>query len=338
MRFACGAVLLLSVASPLAAQSSGPGGHAATRIPLAEAPIAARVHLPGSPDWMAVGFGSLWVVNYKPDRVSRVDPATGTVVADVPLGGKACLGIVVTVDRVWVPTCGKVVLNAVDPRTNRVVTRRRLPITVSVEGSFAFASGSFWLPVTGRDSSSRAVARIDPHTGAVQRLILIAVARGSEALVAGYGAVWAASSGTNAVLRIDPARNRVTARIPVGPSPKFMAVGEGAVWVQNRGDGSVSRVDPHNNREVARIEAHVPTRYGDIAVGEGTVWLAVDSTPITSIDPRTNSVAYQIVGGSGADALRVGFGAVWVADHAHGELWRIDLAALRALTGAVNAH
>ncbi len=324
-------MLLLSVASPLAAQSSGPGGHAVRRIPLADAPIAARVHLPGSPDWMAVGFGSLWVVNYKPDRVSRVDPATGTVLADVPLGGKACLGIVVTIDRVWVPTCGKVVLNAVDPVTNRVVTRRSLPITVSVEGSFAFAGGSFWLPVTGRDSSSRAVARIDPHTGAVQRLI--SVARGSEALVAGYGAVWAASSGTDVVLKIDPVRNRVTSRIAVGPSPKFMAVGEGAVWVQNRGDGSVSRVDRHTNREVARIETHAPTRYGDIAVGDGTVWLAVDSTPITSIDPRTNSVSYQVVGGSGADALRVGFGAVWVADHAHGEVWRVDLATLRALAG-----
>ncbi len=280
---------------------------------------------------MAVGFGSLWVVNYKPDRVSRVDPATGTVLADVPLGGKACLGIVVTVDRVWVPTCGKVVLNAVDPRTNRVVTRRTLPITVSVEGSFAFAGGSFWLPVTGRDSSSRAVARIDPHTGAIQRLI--SVGRGSEALVAGYGAVWVASSGTDAVLKIDPVQNRVTLRIPVGPSPKFMAVGVGAVWVQNRGDGSVSRVDRHTDREVARIEAHAPTRYGDIAVGDGAVWLAVDSTPITSIDPRTNSLSYQVVGGSGADALRVGFGAVWVADHAHGEVWRIDLAKLRALAG-----
>jgi streptogramin lyase len=278
---------------------------------------------------MTVGFGSLWVVNYKPDRVSRIDPTKGKVLAEVPLAGKACLGVAVTADRVWVPTCGKVTLNAVDPRTNRLVSRHRLPITVKVEGSFAIRDGSLWLPVTGRDSSSSAIARIDPGTGAVQRLI--SVARGSEAVVSGFGAIWVASSGTDAVLKIDPVRDRVVSRITVGPSPKFMAVGDGALWVQNRGDGSVSRVDPHANREVARIETHAPTPYGDIAAGDSAVWLAVDSTPITRIDPHTNRVVYQVVGGSGADALRVGFGAVWVADHAHGELWRIDLAALRGL-------
>ncbi len=332
MRVARFALIVLVVVPPLGAQPSGVGASAARRIPLAEIPAGTRVKLPGSPDWMAVGFGSLWVVNYKPDRVSRVDPATGHVLAETPLGGKACLGIVVTADRVWVPTCGKVVLNAIDPRTNRVAVRRKLPITVGVEGSFAVQGGSFWLPVTGRDSSSTAVARIDPQSYAIQHLI--AVGRGSEALVAGYGAIWVASSGTNAVIRIDPLKNRIVSRIPVGHSPKFMTVGEGALWVQNREDGSVSRVDPHTNREVARVEAHTPTPYGDIAVGDSAVWLAVDSTLITRIDPRTNTVRYQIVGGSGADALRVGFGAVWVADHVHGEVWRIDLAALHALTTA----
>jgi virginiamycin B lyase len=326
------AVLLLSVATSLASQAPRPNERAARRISLEEVPISARVPLAGSPDWMAVGFGSLWVVNYKPNRVSRIDPTTGNVLDEVPLGGKACLGIAVTADRIWVPTCGTVTINEIDPRTNRLVGRHAVPITVGVEGAFAAEGGSFWLPVSGRDSSSTTIARIDPHTGAIQRLI--PVARGSEALAAGFGAVWVASSGTDAVLKIDPAQNRVVSRIPVGRSPKFMTIGEGALWVQNRGDGSVSRVDPRTNREVARIATHAPTPYGDIAVGDGAVWLAVDSTPITRIDARTNAVVYQVAGGSGADAIRVGFGALWVADHEHGELWRIGLAALRAATSA----
>jgi streptogramin lyase len=279
---------------------------------------------------MAVGFGSLWVVNYKPNRVSRVDPASGKVIADVGIDGKACLGIVVTRDRVWVPTCGAVAINEIDPETNRLVSRRTVAVHVDVEGAFAVDEGSFWLPVRGRDSGSSVIARIDRKSGGVERLIPLP--RNSEALFAGLGAVWVASAGANQVLRIDTAQNRIVARIAVGPSPKFMAVGDGALWVQNRGDGSVSRIDPATNREVARIEARAPTPYGDIAVGDGAVWLAVDSTPITRIDPRGNSVAYQVVGGSGADAMRVGFGSLWVADHEHGELWRIDLAALRAAT------
>jgi streptogramin lyase len=153
----------------------------------------------------------------------------------------------------------------------------------------------------------------------------IRVSARSDVVVAGFGALWIASSATDTVLRIDPLRETIVARIAVGPSPKFMTVGSGALWVQNRRDGSVSRVDPATNREVARIEAHAPTEWGDIAAGEGAIWLAVDGTPVTRIDPRTNRVSDQFVGGSGADAIRVGFGALWVADHEHGEVWQVDV-------------
>jgi len=318
------------LAQSLAAQRPHAGSIADRQIALQDVPISQRIPLPGRPDWMAIGFGSLWVVNYAPNRVSRVDPVTGTVLGDVPLEGKACLGIVMTADRVWVPTCGAVAINEIDPRTNQLVARHATPVTVSVEGAFAFENGSFWLPVSGADSSSAMIARVDPHTGGI--LQMIPVARGSEALVAGFGRVWVASNGANVVLEIDPASARVVSRIAVGPSPKFMTVSEDAIWVQNRGDGSVSRIDPATHREIARIAAHVPTPYGDIAVGDSAIWLAVDSTPITRLDPRTNTVSYQIVGGSGADATRIGFGALWVADHTHGEVWRIDLTALRAVT------
>jgi streptogramin lyase len=149
-------------------------------------------------------------------------------------------------------------------------------------------------------------------------------------VVAGFGAVWVASSATDTVFRIDPARNEVVARIAVGPSPKFMTIGSDALWVQNRGDGSVSRIDPIANREVVRIEAHAPTEWGDIAAGEGAIWLSVDGTPITRIDPHTNRVSYQFVGGKGVDAIRVGYGALWLADHEQGEVWKVDVRQLVA--------
>src|SRR3954463_12314976 len=43
------------------------------RLSLSRLPVTARVALPRSADWMAFGFGSVWVVNYRPSRVSRVD-------------------------------------------------------------------------------------------------------------------------------------------------------------------------------------------------------------------------------------------------------------------------
>src|SRR4029079_4830045 len=109
----------------------------------------------------------------------------------------------------------------------------------------------------------------------------------------------------------------------------FMTAGEGAVWVQNRTDGSVSRIDPATNRETARVAAKARRRAVVISAGGGLVWLSVDGLPVTRIDPRTNTVTHQFVGGDGADAIRFGVGAVWVADHKIGPLWRIDPARIR---------
>jgi virginiamycin B lyase len=295
------------------------------RVPLAQLPITARVDVPSSADWMAFGFGAVWVVNYRPDRVSRIDTATNRVTADIPIGRNGCLGIVTSADRVWVATCGDGVMNEIDPRTDSIVRRIPLPIKRGREGAFAFADGSFWVPDNVTDSASSTVVRIDGRTGAT--LGRIATGARSDVIVAGFGSIWVASSAEGVVVRIDPSGagvGRVVARIPVGKSPKFMSAGEGALWVQNRADGSVSRIDPATNREVARIEAHAPTPAGDISAGGGAVWLAVDGKPVTRIDPRTNTVTHQYVGGDGADAVRWGAGALWVADHKVGQVWRID--------------
>jgi virginiamycin B lyase len=313
------ALLLFPVA--LAAQTP--------RRPIADLPIRAHIAVPASADWMATGYGAVWVVNYKPDRVSRIDPTTARVVADIPLGSKACLGIVIALDRVWIPTCGDSSMTAIDPATNRIVARWPLPIALGREGSFAFGDGSFWVPANIPDSTSPEIARVDARSGRIERRIQVGAR--SDVVVAGFGALWVASSSKDTVFRIDPVRNAIVARIAVGGSPKFMTIGSGALWVQNRRDGSVSRIDPVTNREAARVEAHAPTEWGDIAAGEGAIWLSADGTPVTRIDPRTNRVSDQFVGGSGVDAIRVGYGAIWLADHEHGEIWQVDVQ--RLITG-----
>lgn len=290
--------------------------------PLSELSISARISIPSSADWITFGFGSVWVVNYRPDRVSRIDGTSNRVIADISIGPNGCLGIVEAIDRIWVATCGDGTMNEIDPRRDSVVRRIPIPVRRGREGAFAFANGAFWVPDNVADSGSSTIAKVDARSGAVTAHI--ATGGRSDVAIAGFGSVWVASSGENVVVRIDPERNAVVARIPVGGSPKFMTAGEGAVWVQNRSDGSVSRIDPGSNREVARIEAKAPTRAGDIAAGGGAVWLSVDGKPVTRIDPRTNSVTHQFVGGTGADAIRFGLGSVWVADHRIGELWRID--------------
>ena len=217
----------------------------------------------------------MWVVNYRPDRVSRVDATTNRLTADIPIGRNGCLGIL---DRVTASGCRRAAtasINEIDPAKDSVVRRIPVPIKRGREGAFAFVDGDI-LDSRQRDGLRVVVVvQIDAKTG--ETLAHVSTGARSDVIVAGFGSVWVASSAENVVVRVDPTTARVIARIPVGPSPKFMAAGEGAVWVQNRADGSVSRIDPATNREVARIEARAPTQAGDISAGGGAVWLSAST-------------------------------------------------------------
>ena len=117
----------------------------------------------------------------------------------------------------------------------------------------------------------------------------------------------------------------VTSRIPevdVVVTLVFTA-GMGAVWTLNQGDGSVSRIDPRTNRVSAVIEVGVPGEGGDIAAGEGAVWVTAIGKPLSRIDATSNRVTRQFVG-KGGDALRVGLGSLWLANHEFHEVWRVD--------------
>src|SRR5205085_3487268 len=173
------------------------------------------------------------------------------------------------------------------------------------------------------------LARFDPATNAV--VAEINVSPGSFGLAFGADAVWVTSTEADLVTRVDPHTNLVVETIPVGKAPRFIAAGGGAVWTLNQGDGSVSRIDPRTNKVVATIEVGVPGGGGDIAVGEGSVWVTSFEFPLSRIDPSTNRVAQQFAG-PGGDAVRVGLGSVWLSNGRQGNVWRLDpkkVAALR---------
>jgi len=329
-RSAVAVVLLVGAAtSPGAAQASrvAPNPPANASHPLDRLPIAERIRVDSAPDWMAPTPGVLWVTTYRPGALHRIDTRTNRVTASVIVGQDPCLGLALVGDVVWVPACVDGVLVAVDAHTLRVRRRLPLPLNPQHEGFMAAAAGSLWVPVRlgPDDSLSRGLARVDATTGRV--VATIALHSGTTTVTSGFGSVWVAESGVDSVARVDPGTNRVVARIKVGGAPKFLAVGFGSLWVQNRADGSISRVDPRTNREVARIATGSPTRAGDLAAGGGAVWYSVDGAPVIRIDPTTNRVTHAYVGGSGADAIRVGDGAVWVADHEHHWVWRVPVAA-----------
>ena len=71
----------------------------------------------------------------------------------------------------------------------------------------------------------------------------------AEFAVAGAGSVWTTNSIERRLVRIDPATNRVSARIALkGTNPLGIAYGAGSIWVANRYSGSVTRVNARTNK------------------------------------------------------------------------------------------
>ena len=286
-----------------------------TKIPIAALKPDAVFEVPGSPDWIVVG-DSVWISNKPKNNVVRIDPKTNKVAETIAVGKAPCSGLAIGFDSLWVPNCGDQDLSRVDLKTNKVTATVPMGIANS-EGGLASSPDSVWM-MTDKNGT---LARIDPATNKV--VAEIYVARGSYTVAFGEGAVWVTSTEGNLVSRVDPNTNLVTETIPVGKAPRFLAVGEGAVWTLNQSDGSVSRIDAKTNKVVATIEVGVPGEGGDIAAGEGSVWVTSFGFPISRIDPASNKVVQQFVG-KGGDALRVGLGSVWLSNYEAGTVWRID--------------
>lgn len=291
-------------------------------------PIIQKIQIGGDADWLAIGFGSVWVTVAKTNEVVRVDPARNVVQARISVDKEPCYGIGIGVDRVWVLNCQGKTLTRINPKTNLVDMRLPVKIDDGGEGSIAVDERYVWF-ASNEDGHSSTLSQVEVKTG--RKLKGIAVGKDTGVVKLAFGSVWAISSGEGNVYRIDPLTRKVKAMITVAEGPRFSTDGAGSLWVLSQSDGSVSRIDPASNKVVAVIPVHVPGKGGEICFGGGFIWVTMDGNPVTRIDPATNRVIDQYGNYPKADGIRYGFGSVWVTDHGKGELWRIDPAKMSSL-------
>ena len=143
------------------------------------------------------------------NSVAVVDPSSGRVVADVPIGGRP-VSIALGAGAVWVVNADDETVLRIDPKTKRVVkTIGGLGTDVT---SIAFGFGSVWV-AGGNDGT---VVRIDPRQNAAEAPVDLGSS--SEVLLqpvflvaTGAGSVWVTRG--NRLLRIDPRKNAVTASV-----------------------------------------------------------------------------------------------------------------------------
>jgi virginiamycin B lyase len=287
----------------------------AVQHPMSELHAIAKFSIPGSPDWVAIG-DSVWISNNPKNNISQLDPKTNQVGAVIPVAKTPCSGLAIAFDSIWVPICSDGSVERVDVKSHKIVAS--IPSGVAnTEGGITAGQGSIWMP----SDAAGVLSRIDPATNRVESKV--SIPDGSFTAVFDAGSVWVTSTKNNLLTRVDAKSEKILAKIPVGPAPRFLAAGLGSIWTLNQGNGSVSRVDPVMNKIMATIEVGVPGQGGDIAVGEGAVWVTAIGKPLSKIDATTNRVVAQYVG-KGGDALRVGLGSLWLSNHEFHEVWRID--------------
>jgi YVTN family beta-propeller protein len=309
-------LLSLLTQAPKPARTPRPGVKApGVRIAMTALKPEAVYEVPGAPDWLAIDE-SVWVSNYPKNTVARLDPKSSRVLASITVGSKPCSGLAAGFGSLWVPLCGDQALARVDLREGKVTATIPIGIADS-EGGLAAGAESIWLMTDKRGT----LARIDPATNKV--VAEIQVPAGSCTVAFGEDAVWVTGTGSNVLTRVNPETNLVVETIPVGKAPRFLTIGGGYVWTLNQTNGDVSKVDPKTNKVVETIEVGVPGPGGEIAFGEGSVWVTSFEFPISRIDPASGKVVQQFAG-EGGDAIRVGLGSVWLSNIRAGTVWRLD--------------
>jgi virginiamycin B lyase len=273
--------------------------------------------------------------------------------------GKTADWVLVTDDAVWVGGSKPYSVQHIDPSSNKIVAKIRLPGEAC--SGLAFGFGSIWVPVCGK---SPTLARVDVHTNKISAILPFGTAGAEAGITASSDSVWIISYEKGTLTRIDPQTNTVRQRIgtppgsynplfsdgliwitgvesnvltavdassgdvltslPVGSKPRFLTSGGGSIWTLNQGDGTVTRIDTSTRKVTATIPVGIPGFGGEICYGADSVWAAKFGIPLTRIDTKANKVSRQWVG-RGGDALRFGYDSIWLTDYHRGLLWRIPL-------------
>lgn len=332
MRFVrCGLRALLVVTMTasvgVAQQAAVPGANQTAKRPpdfarfdAAKLPISHKIHTGGDPDWLAIGLGSVWVAVPKTNEVVRINPTRNVVQARVAVDKEPCYGIGIGGEHVWVLNCQSRTLTRITPRTNKVDLRVPVVIDPAGEGMIAADQNNVWF-VGNEDGHASTLIQMNARGHTVRKVV---VGKDSAVVKQGFGSIWVVSSGEGKVYRVDLRQGKVVATVSVAAGPRFATVAAGAVWVLSQSDGSVSRIDPRTNKVTAVVQAQVPGAGGEISFGGGFLWVTMSGTPVTRIDPVKNKVVDQYDNYPKADAIRFGFGSVWVSDHGKGDVWRID--------------
>jgi virginiamycin B lyase len=255
------------------------------------------------------------VMDSTKNAIMRIDPKTGKVAEPLSGFSKPCSGAISAFRSLWVPNCGTGTVSRVDLKTGKITATLDIGAADVLLG-LAATGDSVWMMTDNKTTLSR----IDPVANMV--VAELRLPAGCTSLVLGEGALWVACPSEDKVLRVNPQTNLVDKYIEVSAEPRVLAVGSGSIWALCAKEGEVDRIDPKTNKVAKTIELDVAGA-GDLAFGEGSLWVTQPGFPITRIDPESEKVVQQFRG-EGGGVIAAGAKAIWLGNVKQGSVWRLD--------------
>ena len=276
--------------------------------------ILETVDLGTSPSSVAIGEGSVWVIDADDKTLSRIEQetrevrtfSTSSTPTDIAVGAGA----------LWVGNAGAKRANPLPESVSRfdpvsLTLMETIPLAPSPPGIVAGLFGgpsaqhvavspdAVW--VIGADES---VYRIDPRTNSMVARIGDLKAR---SIATGEGDIWV--SDDRGLVEIDPVRNVLARRVLIEDGLLgSIAIGGGAVWAADPSNGQLVRVSTDSLKQ-STLE--LDDWVAGVTFGEGAVWATSEvEDAVFRIDPR--DVKPTRIEASAPRSVAAGDGVVWV--------------------------
>jgi virginiamycin B lyase len=187
------------------------------------------------------------------------------------------------------------------------------------------------LAQTAKEPQSKAVAEFIKLDAASLPIIKkIPIGGDADWLGIGFGSVWVTVAKNNEVVRVDPLRNVVQARIAVDKEPCYgIGIGVDRVWVLNCQGKTLTRINPKTNAVDMRVPVQIDdSGEGSIAVDERYVWYASNedghASTLSQVEVKTGRKLKGIAVGKDTGVVKLAFGAVWAVSSGEGNVYRVD--------------
>jgi virginiamycin B lyase len=182
---------------------------------------------------VVAGAGSIWVASEDKGAIARVDPASNSVTASIPVD-PGTYYLAFGLGSLWAVSAEHQSLQKLDPQANAVVKRTALG---REPGFLVAGEGAVWVQEQGDGT----LARIDPETGDVSGRVKVDETLKYGDIDAGGGKIWLRTTAGQTFVVIDPATLAIRARVGQQTGSGALRYTKKGVWTTSHDIHTLSR-------------------------------------------------------------------------------------------------